>query len=64
MVKNRRKVGKIYSQILLNETESKVKIDQQIKNWNKIDHNIKTNNYLHLINLNNNILFRQYFNYY
>ena len=39
------KVGKIYSQILAKWcSESKVKIDQQIKNWNKIDHNIKTNN--------------------
>ena len=25
-------------------SESKVKIDQQIKNWNKIDHNLKSNN--------------------
>ena len=45
MKKNFGKVGKIYSQILAKWcSESKVKIDQQIKNWNKIDHNIKTNN--------------------
>ena len=39
------KVGKIYSEILAKWcSESKVKIDQQIKSWNKIDHNIKANN--------------------
>ena len=39
------KVGKIYSEILDKWcSESKVKIDQQIKNWNKIDHNLKSNN--------------------
>ena len=39
------KVGKIYTEILAKWcSESKVKIDQQIKNWNKIDRVTKANN--------------------